>query len=125
MRQRIIKVICKVIFLLGLLLGYYFLNSKYNFGIPCPINKFTGYLCPGCGITRCIFSIIEFRLKDAFFYNPLVFILIPFFLLYFVYTHYLYIVDKEDENICMKMPKWIWTILLIVVILFGILRNLI
>ena len=110
MRQRIIKVICKVIFLLGLLLGYYFLNSKYNFGIPCPINKFTGYLCPGCGITRCIFSIIE---------------LIPFFLLYFVYTHYLYIVDKEDENICMKMPKWIWTILLIVVILFGILRNLI
>lgn len=41
--------------------------------IPCPIKTVIGYTCPGCGIQRSIFSLLELDLKNSFnFYPPLV-----------------------------------------------------
>ena len=82
--------------------------------------KITGLYCPGCGITRCFFAILEGDFYKAFMYNQLVFILIPFAIIYFIYKAYLYITSKKDK---MKIPNIFWIILLIIVIVFGILRN--
>ena len=59
MKKRIVKVISIVLSFIIILIGYYFLNAKYNFGIPCLFYKITGYQCPGCGITRALFSLLE------------------------------------------------------------------
>ena len=64
------------IMLFLLFLFYYFLNQKLNIGIPCIFHELTGLYCPGCGITRMFFAIIELKFYDAFRYNPLVFILL-------------------------------------------------
>ena len=79
MKDRILK--CSLSVSVGTvgLLGYKFINAKYGFGIPCPIKAVTGFYCPGCGITRCIFALLSGDIKRAFRYNQLVFCLLPFF----------------------------------------------
>lgn len=123
MKKRIIKIILIIAISIIGLITYYYLNQNYNFSIPCLFHKITGYYCPGCGITRCLFSLLQGKIYQAFMYNQLVFILLPFIILYFIYTTYIYIFNKKNTLIN-KIPNYIYIILLIIVISYGIIRNL-
>ena len=123
MKKRILKVIFFLIISILLLIGYYFLNHKIGFGIPCPIHRTIGLYCPGCGITRMLFALMELNFAKAFRYNQLLFILLPLFIAYIVYQIYLYIMDKKDE-ILVKIPSIVYYILLFIVIAWGVIRNL-
>ncbi len=123
MKKRIFKTIFFLIIGILLLVGYYVLNRKTGFSIPCTIHEVTGLYCPGCGITRMLFSIFKLNFGKAFRYNQLVFILLPFLLLYFAYQIYLYITNKKDK-ILIKIPNYVYIGLLIIVIGWGIIRNL-
>lgn len=122
MKKRIFKCLSILFLIIIIFLGYLFLSLKFRFYIPCLFHSFTGFYCPGCGITRCILSLLSGDFKQAFFYNMLVFIYIPFFLIYFCYKVYIYILNKRD-NIFTKVPKWFLYFLLFITVLFGILRN--
>lgn len=37
----------------------------------CPIKKFTGLSCAGCGMTRAWIALLKFDLKQAFYFHPL------------------------------------------------------
>lgn len=121
MEKRLIKVISKISILISCLLGYYFLNKYYHFGIPCLFKKITNLQCPGCGITRCLFSLLEGNIIKAFHYNELVTILLPLFIIYTTINIYKYV----KENTKVKLPNIVWNSLLIIVIIFGIVRNII
>ena len=123
MKKRIINVILIIVLSIIGLITYYYLNQNYNFSIPCLFHQITGYYCPGCGITRCLFSLLERKIYQAFMYNQLVFILLPFIILYFIYTTYVYIFNKKN-TIINKIPNYMYIILLIIVISYGIIRNL-
>lgn len=111
-----------LILILGVvaLLLFLFLNHTYSFYIPCFFHQITGLYCPGCGITRMIISILQFDFYQAFRWNPFLFLLIPFFVIYgtLYYYHWLY-----NKNIP-KLPNLVWNILLILAILFMVLRNI-
>lgn len=124
MKIRIIKVISTVLVLIMLLLGYYFLNSQYNIGIPCIFHELTGYQCPGCGITRALFSLLQGDIKKAFSYNQLIFFLAPFIIAYFIYTNYIYILGKKQSKKAQTIITIISTILIIITIAYGIIRNI-
>ena len=48
----------------------------------CPFLMLTGGLrCPGCGSQRAVHAQLHLEFKEAFFYNPMVIISIPFLLL--------------------------------------------
>ena len=54
----------------------------YFFKIPCPISFFTGISCPGCGMTRALFSLLQLDFGAALYYHPLIYlciIMIPVF----------------------------------------------
>lgn len=121
-QKRIFKCLSILFFFIILFLLYIFLNKKFAFYIPCPFHVLTGFYCPGCGITRCLFSLFHGDIKQAFFYNMLVFLYLPFLLFYFCYQCYIYILDKRDVFLT-KIPKWILYSLLFLTILFGVLRN--
>lgn len=123
MKTRIRNTILFIIIISLSIILYYSLNRRYNFSIPCIFHEITGYYCPGCGITRCLFSLLEGNIYKAFMYNQLVFILLPFLILYMIYNIYIYIFNKENKVI-KKIPNSIFIILLCIVIVFGILRNL-
>lgn len=123
MKKRIFKCLSILFLIIIIFLIYFFLSKRFHFYIPCLFHSFTGFYCPGCGITRCIFSLLVGDFKQAFFYNMLVCIYIPFFLVYFLYKIYIYIFDKKDK-IFTRIPKWFLYFLLFITILFGILRNI-
>lgn len=117
------KVISNNVLYVTLFLGYYFLNTFFKLTIVCPFYSITHLYCPGCGITRMLFSLLKFDFKSAFSYNPLLFVLFPFFLFYYFYVNYIYLYNQEN-----KLKKYITNpmkiTLLVLVILFGILRNI-
>ena len=123
MKKRIYKLVIRNIVLIIILVSYYFINKYTGFFIPCIFNELTGYKCPGCGITHILFALIKFNFKEAFFYNPLVFIYLPFIIAYFIYLDYLYIYDKKDKFL-KKIPNYVLVIVIIITLLFGVLRNI-
>lgn len=105
----------KKFLIIGLLIIiYYLINKKFQITIPCLFHKITNWYCPGCGITRLIFSLIHLDFYQAFRYNPLVFILGILYGCYCIIS----LVIK------IKLPKCSSYILIVIVILFGILRNI-
>lgn len=109
--------------LILLLFLYYKIYVKFDVGIPCLFKLITGYDCPGCGITRCLFSLINLDIKSAFNYNALVTILIVPFAIYYCYMNYCYVANKVNR--LRKYINKISLFLLIICLLYGIYRNII
>jgi len=115
----ILGIIC-TIFLVNI---YYVLYYKYKIVIPCLFHEITGLYCPGCGITRMIFSLFKLDLYQAFRYNSFVFFLLPFIIFYFVDTIIKWLKGQKNY-LYLKINDKEWIILLVIALLFGILRNL-
>ena len=107
--------------LILLLFLYYKIYIKFNVGIPCLFKLITGYDCPGCGITRCLFSLINFDIKSAFNYNALVTILIVPFMVYYCYVNYCYVLSKDNR--LKKYINKISVFLLVICLLYSIYRD--
>lgn len=121
METRLKKVVLINIGLILLLFLYYKIYVTFNVGIPCIFKLVTGLDCPGCGVTRCLFSLINFDLKSALNYNALVTILILPFGVYYLYINYCYVLNKRNKLIN-KVNKFM-PILLVITVIFGVIRN--
>lgn len=109
-----------ILILISFLIIYFILSELLDVGIPCLFYEITGYYCPGCGITRLLFSLLKLDFYQAFRYNPLVFILIIITGIYLLVKFIL----KKFMNISIEIPNYVYYILLVIVIIFGILRNI-
>lgn len=109
-----------ILILISFLIIYFILSELLDVGIPCLFYEITGYYCPGCGITRLLFSLLKLDFYQAFRYNPLIFILIIITGIYWLVKFIL----KKFINISIAIPNYVYYILLIIVIIFGILRNI-
>lgn len=65
------------VFTFLLWLGIYFVVATL-LGIPCPIRFVTGASCPGCGMSRALIALFTGRFALAWYYHPLVYLLLPF-----------------------------------------------
>lgn len=117
-----------VIFLTALLtlaaLGGLFLfnPTEHGFFPRCFFNAWTGLDCPGCGGLRAMHQLLHGHLLAAFQFNPLLIALLPLGLWWFA--------SWTLENFFHKtLPqpfqsaRWPW-VLAILVVAFGVLRNL-
>lgn len=121
-KRTIIVVVLFVLSIISLIL-YKKINNIYHIGIPCIFHKITGLYCPGCGMTRAIFSLIDLDIKQAIKNNILIIIVVPFLIIYIINFAYIWINDlKKDPS--KIFPKWFWYTELIITIIFGIIRNL-
>lgn len=123
MKKRILKVVFFFLTIVSIIVIYYYIFKKFGIAIPCLFHKITGLHCPGCGLTRMLIALWKGNIKEAFMYNQLLFILLPFFLIDVIYSIYLYITAKEDQ-IRKRIPKYVPTILMIVLLIWGVIRNL-
>ena len=116
----------KWIFLVIILviMGYYFFLNPYEqeyFFISCPFYKITGYQCSGCGSQRAFHEILHLNFKEAFHQNALVLFGIPYFSLIFFTSFFQERFAKLRQ---LLIGKKTILVLFIIVILFGIFRNL-
>lgn len=82
-------------------------------GIPCVFHEVTGLYCPGCGATRAALSLLQLDIVQAFRYNALLFILIPFYALYVI-------MRKKQWR---RSSQAVMTGMAVLAIVFGVLRN--
>lgn len=54
-----------------------------HFGVPCIFTALLGIPCPGCGMTRAVFSALKLELAAAFQFHPM-FWSVPILYLYFL-----------------------------------------
>lgn len=112
-----------ILLLIGMCYIYFFKDSKIV--VPCVFHKITGLYCPGCGITRCLNALLHLEFYQAFRYNALVVILLPFIIFYVILLLYNKVKKRSDNNFVQKeVPNYIWYIILIITLLFGVLRNI-
>ena len=116
------KKIIEIFSLLLIVIAYLILNKYHIIYIPCLVHEITGLYCPGCGVTRMIINILNGNFYQAFRYNPLLFISIPFFILYFL--DLIISKVKNKKMVTELFEPHIWYILIGIFIIYGILRNI-
>ena len=122
-QKRLVKVVfIWILFLtMGLILGA--ILNHWNLNIPCIFRMVTGWKCPGCGVTRMCRSIIRLDFKSAFWYNPVVFLMLPLIGVLLINMSYNYV--KNGSNRLAKPLEKLVIVMIVVLIVFGVLRNLV
>ena len=118
MKKRIIKVIVLIILLsLSLLLSIKLLEIiKFK----CIFKELFNIKCAGCGATRMLKELFKLNIYKAFMYNPVMFLYLLLFVIYFIYNALLYI--KKGK---IKLLRFSTIIILVVILfIFMILRNI-
>lgn len=81
----------------------------------CTFKHLTGWSCSACGCLRATHQLLHGNLTNAFHLNPLYIVLLPVFA-------WIGILKVTGKSI--NLPQyWLW-MLLVVVVVFGIVRNL-
>jgi hypothetical protein len=103
---------------------WYFDPYKNNFFPDCIFHHLTGYKCPLCGSQRSLHYLFNFEIVNAFKENILLIISIPYILLRF----YFYLFKPKTYNklriFGLFFSKFSIYIVLIIIIVFGIVRNI-
>lgn len=129
-RQRfLIRCAILALAMIGAVAGVYVLTvippTPDSYYPKCHFHSLTGLHCPGCGLTRAVHSALNGRFEQAFVYNALAVVILPYLLVAIVRSLWSWLWDKPIKS---SQSKWVskrlpW-ILAIVLILFWILRNL-
>ncbi len=94
-----------------------------GFGLPCVIHSLTGLYCPGCGASRALASLLRLDFYQAFRWNPLLVVLLPFALFYLVWGSISW-VRRGRNTLDDRIPtKLLWALVVLLLVYF-VLRNL-
>lgn len=110
--------------MLGPVLGgiYYGFILITGLSLPCPFYALTGYLCPGCGVTRMALSLGRLEFVHAFQANPILFCSLPFLAAgYFVGLLWPRTWSRFRES---GRFRFLMGGYLAVLLLFGVIRNI-
>ena len=105
----------------GLAVLYYWDPSGSSFPL-CPLRAFTGLYCPGCGMTRGLHQLLHGNVAAALAYNPLIVLIVPI-VLYWLLSEIVLVGWKRELPRPRPTARQLW-IVLVVVIAFGVLRNI-
>jgi len=67
---------------LGAAILFRFPPAQYGFYPQCPIHALLGIDCPGCGATRALAALLHGHLAEAFHFNALFVLMLPFALVF-------------------------------------------
>lgn len=105
-----------------LLLGsaYFLWVTVTGLSLPCPLHYFTGYYCPGCGITTMILCLSAGDIPSAFAANRALFVLAPVII---------WLIIQDQTGLLMQTAKQrqahkaLLLVVLICLLAYGLVRN--
>lgn len=117
-KNRILYIIAIIAFLTYLFLMDPSIKGLYP---SCPFYYLTGYYCPGCGTLRVLHNLMHGNILKALSYNALTVALLPLVL-------YLFLIEiniiKENSPLYHIFSKNFYSVLLVIIFVFWILRNI-
>lgn len=119
-RTLVITIVIAVLMVLGFI--YYVLDPATSNVFPqCTFLSLTGYKCPGCGSQRAIHALLNGDVKEAFGYNAMLLVAIPWIAL---------CLYAESQRIRrprlyarLNAPLLVWSFL-VMVLAWWLLRNI-
>ena len=105
----------------GMAVIYRFDPTEYSFYPRCPIYLSTHWLCPGCGSTRALHSLLHLDIQGALHYNALFTLLFPLACLWFGFICYRIL--RYDRFPDLAFPRSLAVGLTVTVLLFTVARN--
>ena len=111
-----------ILILIFIILVYLILGHTFHIYIPCVFHEITGLYCPGCGVTRMLYSLLSGDMYAAFRYNMLLFVCLP--IIVFLGINYIYAGFKNKKPLCFKIPNFIWIISIVILLIWMIIRNI-
>ena len=102
---------------------YLYYHDPYQYPLPCVFYFLTGLYCPGCGAGRASYSLLHGQILDAFSYNPLMTILLPFIGLYVVARGMDWVISGEN-HVDGRISVRLLVAVLILIFVYGVLRNI-
>ena len=91
--------------------------------IPCPLYMLTGYDCTFCGGQRMFIALLHGNVTGAFWLNPVLFCLLPYFLLLMIGAFSQKARTWKVVRICYS-NKTIFAVMVIFAV-WGVVRNII
>ena len=88
----------------------------------CPVHRYLGLLCPGCGATRAMLHLLHGEFAAAWDFNPLAVTLLPFALLYLAQAARR--AFRGDVRPWPQLPNSVLSVLLLLTAIFTVVRNL-
>ena len=85
----------------------------------CPFDYLLGISCPGCGMTRALFSILLLRFDRAFYYHPGIYLLIPGFLLWALDYFHLFPLKSKTKKVLLSIGITALILIYIIRLFFG------
>ena len=86
----------------------------------CMLHDYLFLYCPMCGGTRAISALLQFRFLDALRYNAFV---VLFVIAALVLDVVALIRLLQNKKTILRFAGWLWILLAVALVLFGILRN--
>jgi hypothetical protein len=120
--ERIVAAAGAIVMATGAAALWYFDPANESFFPVCPLYRFTGFACPGCGMTRAFHAMFHGDIAAALDLNalaPVFVLLIGFFFISLI----LFAARGRGLKTELRNPYLLWTAL-IVLLAFGLLRNL-
>lgn len=118
-------ILIETIIISALIFTYILVISGYISFVPkCYFISNYGILCPSCGCTRCINSLLKGDLIEAIKYNAVFFITI----IYLIILNTIYIINNFKKNKILEKiyPKWWYLIIWVIILLiYTLIRNII
>lgn len=121
MKTRLKKELKKIFIVVALGAIYFCAVKFFKLSLPCPFYKITGYMCPGCGITRMLLCVAVGNFKEAIKYNPLLFFTLPLIVLFLSLETIRRI--KNERYTLMPVTRIFLFVEITSLVIFGILRN--
>jgi hypothetical protein len=87
----------------------------------CPFLSWTGFHCPGCGLTRSMFAFFSMDLQTCFYFHPLGPLLGFAALVFWFYSWVRK--DFSPEQILKSLPRPVYFPSLVLLLAWGFFRN--
>ena len=106
----------------GLAVVYRFPPTEYSFYPRCPIYLTTHWLCPGCGSTRALHSLLHFDIQCCAALQRFIHDAVP--VSYCLWVAFIcYRTMRYDQFPILKFPRSATVCLMVTVVLFTVVRN--
>ncbi len=106
----------------GLAVVYRFPPSEHSFYPRCPFYAATHWLCPGCGSTRALYSLLHLDFQGALHDNALFTLAAPVAALWFGFC--VYRVMRYDQFPRLEISRGVAVGMACVAVGFAIVRNI-
>lgn len=119
-KARLYHLLALLTALLALGLGYAGLVNWLGFGLPCPFRTLTGFLCPGCGVSRLCLALLRGDLAGAWAANLALCLALPPVAALLVWRGVGYVKGRGPA----RWENQVWLTLAVLLVIFGVARNL-